>query len=66
MNKLNKSFLIEILLAGSVLFFSALAYIKLGDLGDGDPIRTPLRIITLNVGVLAYVIIRLIFKLKDK
>lgn len=69
MNKFNKFLLIWTSLGtGAVLFFSLLSFIKLGTVGDGDPILTPLRILNTNVVILAFVVLSLIFYLfrKDK
>lgn len=40
----------------SSFFWSILSLTKLGDIGDGNPILTPLRMINRNVGALAIAI----------
>ena len=52
--------------AVTVLIFSSLSLIKLGGIGDGDPLYTPLRIINRDTAILALSILFIISYLWKK
>jgi len=63
-----KKFSVSIILILIVIFFSIASLLKLGGIGDGDPIMTPLRLLNRNdifLGTAILLIIAYLWK-KDK
>ena len=63
-----KKFSVSIILILIVIFFSIASLLKLGGIGDGDPIMTPLRLLNRNdifLGTAILLIIAYLWK-KDR
>lgn len=66
MTKNNTSFVILSVATLSVLVMSLLSLTKLGNLGDGNPLLSPLRIINRDTAILSIVVFSLIIYLWKK
>ena len=61
-----KKFSVSIILILIVIFFSIASLLKLGGIGDGDPIMTPLRLLNRNDIFLGTAILLIIAYLWEK
>ncbi len=58
-NSSKKSFLLIVIIVSFVFLMSVMSLFKLGGVGDGDSINTPLRIVNRNIVLLSFAVFSL-------